>query len=377
MRARPPTSRPRRVLLGWPALLAAAGTVLLGPATSRAHLVADPGGLRQLAARCDLALVARFEPGPRRWRAPDGSASVEYFTVRVEETLGGEPPGRRLDFVPHAEGFPSFEAGDRAVIFLEKDAGHSGPASGTARFPLYSVQSAGQEWRLGAQDDDLVSVVRGYLALRSASGSEGLDRFRAILLQELRSADPRLREDAVRELIRLGRSRVLFGTPEALAPFASLLEPRGLPVAESVVLASILEAQADLDVTPHLRALAGQTLSSRERSALIRAAGRSRDRWLSGWLATQLGDPDPTVRSDAATALGQPWHAGQVPALARAARDPDERVARAALRALTRVGTEPATAALRELASDGSAPLRRVAVAELRRTAAERALPPP
>lgn len=370
MKARPRTHGPPGTRLRL-RLLALAAALLSGPAAARAHLAYGAEGLRELAARCDLAVVVEFEGPRRQGRAGDGSQSHEVFPVKVLSTLFGVAPSPHLEITSHAEGSPGFAAGERALLFLEHLAS---PLERAGSFSLASLQDPRQEWRLGPHGDELVAVVREYLALRGAQGSEGTARFRAILLRELRAADPRLREDALREWIRLGRAPLLQD-PGEMAPFAALVP--ALPVAEGIVLAGLLERQGGFEPAPHLLALTGQPLAPGERAALTRAAGRSRDPRLSRWLAGELGDPDPLVRRDAAAALGEPWHGQQVPALAAATGDPDERVVRAALRALAQIGSEPARAVLQDAAASGVEPIRRFAAAELRRASLEGGLPPP
>ena len=347
-----------------------ASLALLAAPPAGAHVVYEREGLRQFVQRSELALVIEFVSVVRLWRAPDGSDYQEYFTVKVVEALKGTAPSARIDFFPHAEGFPGFQKGDQAVLFLERTAAQPEFFALAERFPWFSVQGAGQEWRVESDRDELVAVVREYLALARAESAVVRERFPTLLLRELRSADPRLREEGLRELVRVRGVATFLRTPQELEPFAAAVSDPKIPLSTRITLALVLDGRHGFAAGLALRPMTQQPLTPRQRSSLVRASGGLRDPVLSAWLAQELRASETRLRREAATALAHPWHAPQVEALVEASHEADPHVARAALRALAEIGTDEARSVLRQVSTDVSSPYREVASAELRRIGA-------
>lgn len=347
------------------------GFLLLGAPRSSAHVVYAREGLRQLVQGADLIVVARFESGPLLWRAPDGSDHQEYFRVRIEQVLKGERPGDRVDFVPTAEGFPGYASGDRALLFLVRSESSPALRPLAQRFRWFSIQGAGQEWKVGSEREGRIAAVREYLRLSSLPNSTLRERYPALLLRELRGPDVRLREDAFGELVRLLALPGFFRSRSALDPFAALVADPTLPTSFRVSLALALDGRFAFSAADALRPMTQEPLAPRDRSALVRACGRLHDAGLSAWLAQELRAPEARRRREAATALAYPWHASQLPVLVSAVDDEDPEVARSALRALAELGTPGAREALRRLSGNAEHPLHARAAAELRRIGAD------
>ncbi len=348
---------------------------------ARAHVVVQRPGLRHLLQTSAAAVVVEVVSPLRMWEAPDGADRQEFFTVRALETIAGTPPPARFDVFPHGEGMPAWKQGDTALLFVERTASRPEFASLAARFPYFTVQESGQEWRLGGADGAAVlTAARSYHALSGKSATEAAPALRRLLLQGLRSGAPPLREDAMAELVRAqsvpGFFATFFPLPADLAPFTALIERKaGLPLTTRVALARILGGVHGFDAPGAVRTMTEEPLPAEEKLQLVRIAGAAPDAGISAWLAGLLASPEPLLRREAAYALGHPWHAQQAGALARTLQDPDPGVARAAIRALGSIETPEATAMLQRVANSGEGFQKQLAEAELRRIALD-ARPP-
>ncbi|MCC6641450.1 MAG: HEAT repeat domain-containing protein [Deltaproteobacteria bacterium] len=360
---------------------AVAVALLLGAATAHAHVVIQQPGLRQLMQAGTTTAIVEITSPLRLWSAPDGSDRQEYFTVRTVETVVGEAPPARFDVFPHGEGLPAWQPGDVALLFLEATASRPEMAGLATRFPYYTIQQAGQEWKLtGADGDAIRGAVLAYRALAAKPAAEGAPGLRELLLRSLRSGAQSLREDAIAELVRAkdapGAFAGLFPGRADLTPFTALVAPdAGLPVTTRVALARILDGLHGFDADAAIRALTTEPLSAGERAQLVRVAGASQDPGISVWLASLLVEPDAALRREAAYALGHPWHAAHAQALATRLADPDSTVARAALRSLGAQESPEASAILRRVAGGDPGFLRQLAEAELRRATAGQQAP--
>ncbi len=335
------------------ALAAGLAAALVAAAPSHAHVRYDRPTLAGWARAADAVVIAEVRQPLHVWRAPDGSERREVLDVAVRDVLLGAGLPRELEVLIHAEGEPAFARGDRAVLFLARTARHAGLARLAARFPFLSTQGAGQEWRLGSGGDlgdgELTDVVRGWLRLRACTDPAAT---RHLLLRELRSADERLRADAILELVAARGRAGLLAMPADVAPFAALATGEGLRVPEALALARALDGAGGFRASEAMLAQVGRAAERRDRVALLRAAASVADPRLDAWIASELDQPDALLRAEAATALGRPWRAAYAGALARASRDPEERVALAALRALSALGTPAALRALADASRD-------------------------
>lgn len=277
---------------------------LLGAAPGRAHVVYERATLREWIGRSALVVVAELESDTLMWQAPDGSDRQEHFRARALETLRGAAPAGAFDFFPHAEGFPSFRAGERVLLFLEPTADRIEFAALAPRFAWFSVQGAGQEWKLdGPEGVRILEIARRWSALLARGSPDAPRAVRELLLAELASAVPRLRADAVTELARM-RELPGFLDAEAVAAFAAFADAPALPVTQRLALVRLLEGAPGFDAPPRLRALAREAEAGPALAQLIRAAGSSGDPELRAWLGGLADDERPWVRREARAALG-------------------------------------------------------------------------
>jgi hypothetical protein len=352
-------SRPRAALL----LLLA---LSLGPEAG-AHVVLSRGSLRQYLQHSALSLRVEFLGGPETWEAPGGTDRQEYFRVRILERLAGDGPARgELEFFPHAEGFPGFAAGDQALLFLERTAEQPEFAGHAARFPWFSVQGAGEEWRISGSDDPALALARAWLAWMDAGGRD-TSALSSLLARGLASDVETLQRDAFLELVRARERAGLLDRPEAVARFAPFVDDRRLPLGRRAALLQVLAGRPGFEAEPAFARLVASAREPRERELLVRQLGGSELAPVGPWLARQAVSPDAGVRRGAVAAQGRRGASADLALLERALSDPDPGVARAAVRALGALGSEPARRLLAQVAA-GADPVRaRWAAAELRR----------
>ena len=272
--------------------------------TAHAHVLFDRATLRQWTANAAAVVVAEFESDVAMWSAGDGSDRQEFFRVRVLESLFGAVTPGALEFFPHAEGFPSFRKGDRVLLFLERTSDHLEFSSLAPRFRWFGAQGAGQEWKLdaGASGDAVLEIARRLAGQRSSTPSDPRQALRDLILAELASGVPRLRSDAIAELVR-ARDLPGFFDAEALSAFSVWLDGGKLPASERLALIRILDDAPGFDADARLRAMTQEPLSGRELTQLVRAAGSREDPRLRAWLASLAEDPRPEVQREARAAL--------------------------------------------------------------------------
>jgi hypothetical protein len=286
---------------------AAAALLALASGVAPAHVLFDRTTLRQWSQECAAAVVAELDGDARMWQAADGSDRQDYFRARVIETLhGGVAPGA-LEFFPHAEGFPASRSGERVLLFLERTADRTEFASLAARFPWFSTQGAGQEWKLepGASGDAVLEIARRLADQRERRPARPRDALRELVLAELASDVPRLRRDALAELVR-ARAWPGFLDAETTPAFAAWLDGRKLPASERLALVRLLEGAPGFDADARLRAMTREPLVGPEIAQLVRVAGTRSDPALRSWLAGLAADPRPDVQREARAALGTP-----------------------------------------------------------------------
>jgi len=344
-------------------LLAALATSL-GPQASLGHVVYGRRTLSGWTAGSRVIAVARIASPLQVWSAPDGSDHREYFSVELIEPLAGTLPSAALDLFPHAEGEPRLRVGATMVLFLDPTAERAEFAHLAGRFPYFTTQGAGQEWIFDPSRREIPDAVLAWRRVQK-NGAVYADR-RDLVLAQLESQEPLLRADAIFELTRL-RSAPEMAADEGLQKrLARLVASQRLEIRRRLALIKILDGLPDFDAAAALLGLAGGDLETADRIALIRACRGSDDPRVLDWLAAQLDSPEAPVRAAALTALASPQGAAMADRIARAAADPDQRVARAAVAALATIATPAAFARLESIAASAS-PVAPQAAARLRR----------
>lgn len=286
---------------------AAIATLAVLGSAARAHVLFDRSTLRQWTTDASAVVVAAFETDVEMWRADDGSDRQEFFRVRVAEVLYGDVSPGVIEFFPHAEGFPSFRKGDRTLLYLERTSDHLEFTSLAPRFRWFSTQGAGQEWKLeaGPSGDAVLEIARRLAGQRSSRPSDPRRALRDLTLAELSSGVPRLRGDAIAELIR-ARALPGFFDDETTPAFTAWLDGGRLPASERLALVRILDGAPGFDADARLLAMTREALAERAFTQLVRTAGSSEDPRLRAWLASLADDPRPEVQREARAALAIP-----------------------------------------------------------------------
>lgn len=284
-------------------------------APTRAHVIFDRTTLRQQAEGAASVAVVELETGLVTWSAPDGSDHQEYLRARTISVLKGEALPATIELFPHAEGEPRWQAGERAIVFLDRTAQRAEFLSLAARFPWFTVQGAGQEWVLDATGEgEVTASVRAWIDLAAhAVDADATARLRETLLRQLRARDERLRRDAISELVRARQRPDLFAAPKDVAPFAKLCAPGRLAPSERVALALLLDGAPGFDTNARLRAMTREPLSPPDRLVLARASALRGDAALRAWLEALRDDPDLGLRSEVEAALARAPQASPSP----------------------------------------------------------------
>jgi hypothetical protein len=328
-------------------LVAAAAAVLAAPAG--AHIVYARDTLAQFVEKSELVVVAEFRAGPTMWAAEDGSDREEYYAIRVVETLKGAAGAERLEYFPHAEGLVRYAPGERALVFLDRTASRPELATAGARFAWFSVQAPGQEWKLaGAEAAPILAAARSWAALVKAPPADDSARRAELLAAALGSGVARLESDALVELVRTGGG--LLRDAASVAPFAALARSKATRAGVRLALVRILDGRGGFEAAPVLLEMTREPATPAERLLLVQVAGGVREARFTAWLTGLAAGADPALRLAAVRALGHPWHAAAVPALAPLTTGPDADLGRAALQSLAAIATPEARAALESAA---------------------------
>jgi hypothetical protein len=350
--------------IGANAVVCLAALALAPP--SSAHVVYQRQTLRQWAQQASVIVVAEIRSPLQVWSADDGSDHQEFFAVSVVEALAGETSGSALDVFPHAEGVPRYEVGDTVLLFLDRTAERAEFAHLAVRFPYFTTQGAGHEWKLDGDDRTVASIA---LAWRAAARGNSYSARRALLLRQLDTAHSRLRAEAVAELTQLRTSAEFRSDADTHARLATMAKSDRLSVNERIGLIRILDGVPGFSPGAALLHLAAEEgLEATQRIAVIRAGGVVRDDRVTSWLRSQLRSGDAPTQIAALLSLGDLRCAESVPdiALLATADATDLRVVHAAIRALGTIEGDPAVAALEALAASSRSSVGSLARAQLR-----------
>jgi len=338
-------------------------------ASASAHIVYDRRTLPQWIARARLILVAEVRTPLLIWSAPDGSDHQEYFSVRVIEVLAGASPAQELDVFAHAEGEPRLRVGQNMLLFLDPTAEHAEFAHLASRFPYFTTQGAGQEWSFASGDATLPALARAWREVLRRGGSYQ-DR-RTLVIRQLEMTDPRLRADALRQLLRLRGTQDFAADGAAQKRLAEMTATPDLSISQRIGLIKILDGIGGFSASSALMRLATSDLTAAERLAVIRACRGVDDAAIGVWLGDQLRSTDVDVTIAALTAVASPYHSALVEPIAVLAGDARQRVARSAVRSLAAIGSARARAHLVRIAA-GRGDAAKLAAAALRRRTPEK-----
>jgi HEAT repeat protein len=288
---------------------------------------------------------------------------VEMATVRVEETLWGDAPGKdRIRILSNESGYFA-RVSPEAVYFLD-------PLEGGVRFTCCAVEDGG-----GAEGAARVAAVRRSLEIERRPRAERASALRAACFESLGAPDAWTRLNAGREIVHLAES-----LPRAFsaADFRDLrraaLRERDVVLRPLLVEAAQILSKAGeegrlappdpgavtLRGAPLLRRLR-EDADPKSRRRAAEAAGLEGEAGEAALAEATEKDADAGVRAAAAEALataGSAARAGPV-LLRRAREDADPAVRSAAVESLGILGVADAVAPLRDLARSDPAVSRR------------------
>ena len=183
------------------------------------------------------------------WSASDGRARCDYHRARVVETIGvRESDGAKatlageMEFFLHAEGKVDFSPGDRVLLFAHRASQRPEFAALAQRFTWYSAQGPGQEWKLIADQGD-----RRRRAARDWARGGNAAAQTAILLDQLKSGDRRLQEDAILEMVGRSQNPAYLASSSDRAPFLEVLEQGNLTPSHARALRVLLSRRSSAE----------------------------------------------------------------------------------------------------------------------------------
>ncbi len=328
------------------------------------HVVYQRRTLRQWAQQADLIVVAEILSPLRVWSAADGSDHQEYFSLRVVESVAGDPPSAAFDVFPHAEGAPRYAVGDTVMLFLDRTAERAEFAHLARRFPYFTTQGAGHEWKITAADDTIPSIARAW---RAEAGVGNYAAHRDLLIRQLETRHQQLRAEGIADLVLLSSSSAFRSDSEGIARLTAMLASHRLLIVERIGLIRALDGLAGFSGAEALLDLAAEVNDPADRIAVTRALGSATGEAVTEWLRAQLKAADPAVQIATLISLGAPRHASAVPDIAVLATsaESEPRVAHSAIRALGAIGDQRAASVLRGLAVLDGGSLPGLARAEL------------
>jgi hypothetical protein len=155
----------------------------------------------------------------------------------------------------------------------------------------------------GPEGEAIVEVARRLVAARERPPADARAALREHWVAELASGAPRLRRDALVELMRRDRSAdpLDAATVAALARFTV---PPALPPLERLALIRLLAGETGFDADAPLVAMTSEPLDERALAQLVRTSAERPVPALRTWLLALADDPRPAVRSEARAALG-------------------------------------------------------------------------
>ena len=334
--------------------------VATGP-VARAHIVGNTRTLRGLVAHADLVLRAKIAKLTPLSRSSEGPGSRPGVEAEVLDVIKGSFEGTRIHFAQHGHGVAPFEPGEETLLFLvaiersrELDAlGRAG------EYAWVSLQEHADRYPLdGPGAAATIEAARAYTDPTPESA-------RRATLRMLVSGDSRLAGSAVRDVVAFPDFALLVR--EDVPVVEQALADERLSIGVRVALLVEVERRGWIEGGAQWDAWLGPQRPSRERIAVIRAAGGAGAVRLAPRLVALLEDPDPGVVAAAAIALGAPGNRSAVAPLSSILDHDSRQVRMAAIRGLGQIGGPEALAALEAAADHGDESTRRRARAEVRK----------
>lgn len=335
-----------------PALLVVFSVLALLAAPSGRAVAQTAGGpvsLRVLTRDADAVVRARITTGSATVEA--GGTRYPVVHAEVLEPLKGAAAPGSLVFANFGAGAAAFVAGEEVILFLQHLDRHPELAATPlqAQIRYVAIPNAGEKVALTPADGTaLTGAVRSYAWVESIQDVEMHDdALRKVTLEILKSGQPRLVASAMRDLAPGGDAGAL--TLADLPALVPLIESSRVSIGTRIALVSELERRG-LIFGPARWVRLLRTSHGADLLAVINAVGEHPSAGVNAQLVPLLAEPDLTIATAAAGALGVPGNIEAVRPLAASLGRNDMPLRLAALRSLGRIATQSARQAL-ELAA--------------------------
>jgi hypothetical protein len=319
---------------------------LLAAAPALGHVIYGRITLSQLVAGSEVVVIAKIVD-PEAALAIGEKQRRPVIAAEFLQVLKGEAARGPALVARHGHGYLSYARGEQALLFLTDIERHRelNALAETGEVRYVSLQEHGANFRLATpQRQALIDAVRAYVGLDAIREvDDRLAALQALTMDLLRSPDERLASSAARDLAATGALGAI--ATDQVPELVAIVQDEGVPVGVRIAVLAELEHQALVEAAPHWARLVAES-----EGADLRAAARAAGAHPSGPVAVALievmrtGAPEDAV--EAAVALGWPGNDPAVPALTRALESKHKRLALAAIRGLSGIGTLSAHKAL-------------------------------
>jgi hypothetical protein len=263
------------------------GAALALAAPASAHLLTRGIPLSELAATSPVAVIGRVES------AAGGAGAV---TLAVQEAVIGTVAPGPLRFASEGHHPPDYAVGSQVLVFLR-----------TSSPPWTSRQTALDLVEVPARASErnaLVAAVRGYSGLRAVTDrSDRIAQLKTFALGNLESASPRVRHEALLDLMALAPANPFSANDVAL--LATLARSPHTPATLAPGLVVLLAAIRGPETSPALVEVLHSAADPQARARAAHVVGSRRDASAVPALRAALNDPALAVRLCAQRALEQ------------------------------------------------------------------------
>jgi hypothetical protein len=332
------------------------------------HVIYGRITLSQLVAGADVVVIARIvDPEAALEVGEDQRRPV--IAAEFLEVLKGDAVRGPALVARHGHGYMTYARGEQALLFLTDIGRHRelSALAETGPVEYVSLQEHGVNFRLATpQRQALIDAVTDYVGLGAIPEVEDrLAALQALTLDLLRSPDERLAASAARDLSATGALGAI--EPDQVPELVAIVRDETIPIGVRIAALAELEHQALVEAPPLWARLVAESEGDDVRAA-ARAAGAHPSGPVAAALIAVVREGTPEDAAAAAVALGWPGNDPAVPALTGALGSEHERLARAAVRGLSGIGTPGARRALAAAAESHPDPdIRRRAAGATRR----------
>jgi len=317
-----------------------------------AHVDAVRMSLAQLFLESEIVVLARIEAVADRNLGEEGQQELlEVVTATVVEQFKGEP-APQVDFFLDAHGPAHYQAGDIAVLFLEKPGGQHPLSRYVAQGKLDYISQqvrntehivatpelADYQWLLGTYSESLSGRAPSDISQTKES----------ILLRMLDSASPALVESALIDWQNTGAG--LRFDDRNIKDLIAITREDGRPI--NLRLAILRTMASQQLVGPEAwDALFAQN-SGQELVSVIRSTRGFENNYFAPALQALLDSPSEPVAETAARSLGHPVYRGSEAAVGTLLESDSQRLNYAAIAALIGISSQRSQTILQEAGRD-------------------------